>query len=159
MTGFALALAVILFLLGLAGTVLPVLPGTILIYAGMILYGLLTGFRTLSANIYLLQGMALVLTFFIDFLAANVGTKRYGGSRFATWGIFIGAVAGIIFFGPFGFIIGPSCGAVIAELLFGRKSFEQAVQAGFGTLIGVLGGTALKFIIGILMIIAFFVAI
>ena len=146
-------------LLGLAGTVLPVLPGTILIYAGMIIYGLLTGFKTLSANFYLLQGMALVLTFFIDFLFAAVGTKRYGGSRFAIWGVFLGAVVGIIFFGPFGFIIGPVCGAIIAEMIFGRKNFDQAVYAGFGTLIGVVGGTVLKIIIGILMIISFFIAI
>ena len=159
MTGFALALAILLFLLGLAGVVLPVLPGTILIYAGMILYGLLTGFKTLTANFFLLQGMALVLTFFIDYLAAVVGTNRYGGSRYASWGVIIGAVVGIIFFGPFGFIIGPFCGAVIAEMIFGRKSLEKAIQAGFGTLIGLVGGTILKLIIGLLMIVSFFIAI
>lgn len=155
---FALISAVLLFLLGLAGIVLPVLPGVILIYAGMLLYGLLTGFAALDANFYLLQGMALLLTFFVDYLAATTGTRRYGGSRRAAWGAAAGILFGFFLLGPFGMIIGPFMGAVLAELSGGKKP-EQAVRTGLGTLIGFLGGTVIKFAIALLMIIWFFVRI
>ncbi|MBS3948292.1 MAG: DUF456 family protein [Dethiobacter sp.] len=154
----ALVLAVILFVLGLAGIVLPVLPGVILIYGGMLLYGLLTGFAALDANFYLLQGMALLLTFFIDYLAATVGTRRYGGSRRAAWGAAAGILLGGFLLGPFGVVIGPFLGAVLAELS-GGKQLEQSIRIGVGTLIGFLGGTVLKFGIAGLMIIWFFVSI
>lgn len=158
MSTLALILAVVLFLLGLAGIVLPVLPGVILIYAGMLLYGLLTGFAALDANFYLLQGMALLLTFFIDYLATATGSRRYGGSRRAAWGAAAGVLLGFILFGPLGMIFGPFLGAVLAELTGGKQT-EQAVRAGIGTLIGFLGGTLLKFVIALLMIIWFFVSI
>jgi uncharacterized protein YqgC (DUF456 family) len=141
----------------LAGIVLPILPGVILIYAGMLLYGLMTGFATLDTNFYLLQGMALLLTFFIDYLATTAGTRRYGGSSRAAWGAAAGVLLGF-FLGPFGIIIGPFIGAVLAELTGGKKP-EQAVRTGIGTLIGFLGGTFLKFVIALLMIIWFFVRI
>lgn len=155
MAGTALVLAVIFFVLGLAGTVLPVLPGAILIYAGMLLYGVLTQFATLDANFFLLQGMALVIIFAVDFLATAIGSRRFGGSRYAGWGAAIGTLLGLLIFGPFGIIFGPFLGAVLAELILGKKP-DLAVRAGFGTLIGLLGGTALKLSIEILMIIFFF---
>ncbi|MBT9171906.1 MAG: hypothetical protein DDT21_00280 [Syntrophomonadaceae bacterium] len=157
MATVALVLTVLLFLLGLAGIVLPILPGVILIYAGMLLYGIMTGFAALDTNFYLLQGMALLLTFFIDYLAASTGTRRYGGSRRAAWGAAAGVLFGL-FLGPFGIIIGPFLGAILAELT-GGKQLEQAVRAGVGTLIGFVGGTALKFVIAALMIIWFFISI
>jgi uncharacterized protein YqgC (DUF456 family) len=157
MATLALVLTVLLFLLGLAGIILPILPGVILIYAGMLLYGLMTGFAALDVNFYLLQGMALLLTFFIDYLATSAGTRRYGGSRRAAWGAAVGVLFGL-FLGPFGIIIGPFLGAVLAELT-GGKQLEQAVRAGVGTLIGFVGGTALKFVIAALMIVWFFISI
>ncbi len=158
MSTLAMILAVALFLLGLAGIVLPVLPGVILIYAGMLLYGLMTGFATLDANFYLLQGTALLLTFFVDYLATATGTRRYGGSRRAAWGAAAGMLLGFFLLGPFGMIIGPFLGAVMAELAGGKQP-EQAVRAGIGTLIGFLGGTVIKFVIAALMIVWFFVSI
>jgi len=157
MATVALVLTVLLFLLGLAGIVLPILPGVILIYAGMLLYGIMTGFAALDTNFYLLQGMALLLTFFIDYLAASTGTRRYGVSRRSAWGAAAGVLFGL-FLGPFGIIIGPFLGAILAELT-GGKQLEQAVRAGVGTLIGFVGGTALKFVIAALMIIWFFISI
>jgi uncharacterized protein YqgC (DUF456 family) len=154
----AMILAVILFILGLAGTVLPVLPGAILVYGGMLLYGILTKFATLNAEFFLLQGMALLLIFAVDFLATAAGTRRFGGSRQAAWGAVIGTVVGLLAFGPFGIILGPFLGAVVAEMILGKKT-DQAIRAGFGTLIGILGGTVLKLSIEILMIVFFFLSI
>lgn len=73
----ALILSIILFIFGLLGTILPILPGAILIYGGMLLYGVMTGFETLDANFFLLQASILVLIFFIDFIASSVGTTLW----------------------------------------------------------------------------------
>lgn len=152
---FAVTIVVILFLLGLAGTVLPILPGIAFIYGGMVLFGLLTNFTTLSASFFVLQGLAVALIFAIDYLAAAAGSRRFGGSKYAAWGAVIGTIIGIFALGPFGIIAGPFIGAVIAELIMGRQP-NQALQTGFGTIIGLLGGTILKLAIEIMMIIWFF---
>ncbi|MBS3982988.1 MAG: DUF456 family protein [Dethiobacter sp.] len=157
MTELALILAVIFFILGLAGIVLPVLPGIILIYVGMLIYGFMTQFATLDANFFLLQGLVVLLASGLDFVATAVGTKRFGGSKNAVWGAVIGILIGLLLFGPFGIILGSFLGAVIAEILQG-KNMNIAIRSGFGTLIGIVGATALKIIIGVLMIIAFFLS-
>jgi uncharacterized protein YqgC (DUF456 family) len=83
----ALVLAVLLFLAGLVGTVLPVLPGAILVYAGMLLYGLMTHFKSLNAVFFILQAIVLVLIFLIDFSLrrpgqnASVAANRRPGER------------------------------------------------------------------------------
>lgn len=81
----ALILTIILFIAGLLGTILPILPGAILIYGGMVLYGFMTKFATLNANFFLLQALALVVIFSIDFLASAAGTRRFNGSKQAAW--------------------------------------------------------------------------
>ena len=154
----ALFLAIILFIAGLLGTILPVLPGAILIYCGMLLYGFITKFATLDANFFLLQALVLVLVFSVDFLASAAGTRRFNGSKQAAWGSIIGTIFGLIFFGPLGIVIGPFLGAVVAELLRGTQ-INQAIRVGFGTLIGILGGTVLKLGAEILMIVYFFMRI
>jgi len=101
------------------GTILPILPGAILIYGGMLLYGFMTKFATLDANFFLLQALVLVLIFSVDFLASAIGTRRSNGSKQAAGGAIIGTLLGLIFFGPLGIVIGPFLGAVGAELLRG----------------------------------------
>ena len=91
----ALILALVLFVLGLLGTVLPVLPGAILIYGGMFLYGVMTQFSTLDANFFLIQALILVLILAIDFLASAAGARQFQGSRQAVWGAVIGTVLGL----------------------------------------------------------------
>jgi uncharacterized protein len=154
----ALLLAVILFILGMVGTILPLLPGVILIYTGMVLYGILTGFAGLDTMFFILQGMAVVLVFSLDYLATAAGTRRYGGSSHAAWGAALGTLLGLLLLGPFGIIIGPFLGAVTVEIIRGKNT-EQAVKIGFGTLIGLVGGTVLKLGIEALMIIWFFLSI
>lgn len=154
----ALILSIILFIAGLLGTILPILPGAILIYGGMLLYGFMTKFTTLDANFFLLQALVLVLIFSVDFLASAVGTRRFNGSKQAVWGAIIGTILGLIFFGPLGIVIGPFLGAVGAEVVRGIQ-LKQAVLVGFGTLVGILGGTILKLCAEILMIVYFFMRI
>ncbi|KGP76572.1 hypothetical protein JT05_03900 [Desulfosporosinus sp. Tol-M] len=154
----ALILALVLFVLGLLGTVLPVLPGAILIYGGMLLYGVMTHFSTLDTNFFLIQALISVLILAIDFLASAAGTRQFKGSRQAVWGAVIGTFLGLLFFGPLGVIIGPFLGAVIAEFI-NSPDLNQAIRVGIGTLIGFIGGTILKLGIEIIMIIYFFIKI
>ena len=154
----ALILSIILFIAGLLGTILPVLPGAILIYGGMLVYGVMTKFATLDANFFLLQALVLVLIFSVDFLAAAAATRRFNGSKQAAWGAILGTILGLIFFGPLGIVIGPFLGAVVAELVRGIE-INQAIRVGFGTLVGILGGTVLKLCAEILMIVYFFMRI
>lgn len=158
MPAIALILAILFFIAGLLGTILPVLPGAILIFGGMLLYGIMTGFATLNATFFLLQAFTLIILFLIDFLASATGTKRYDGSTQAVWGAVIGTLLGLIFLGPLGIITGPFLGAVIVELVRGKK-IDAAIRVGFGTLIGLLGGTLLKLGVEIVMIIYFFIQI
>lgn len=158
MATWALIIAIVLFIIGLVGTVLPMLPGPILIYAGMLLYGLMTDFITLDFKFYLIQGLVFALIFFVDYLATALGTRRYGGSKQAGWGAALGMLVGI-FFAPIGIILGPFLGAVGAELLFRRTELKKAFRIGVGTLIGLLGGIVVKLGVEIIMIIYFFIKI
>ncbi|UWG95347.1 DUF456 domain-containing protein [Dehalobacter sp. DCM] len=158
METFALVIAIILFIAGLVGTVLPVLPGVILIYAGMLIYGFMTHFTTLHAYFFILQALVVIVLFMVDYFASAIGTKRFGGSKQAAWGAVIGTILGIIVFGPLGIVIGPFAGAVVTELIRGTE-LNKTLRVGFGTLIGVLGGTAVKVTAEIIMIAYFFLKI
>ena len=158
MSVFGVAVAILFFIAGLAGTVLPALPGAPLILVGMFLYGLIVDFTHLPWTFFLGQGLAVVLIFSIDYFAGAWGVSRYGGSKEAVWGSVIGGLLGLIIMGPFGLIFGPFIGAVAGELYL-KNSLEKAIKVGIGTLIGFLGGVLLKLAIEIVMIVWFFVAV
>ena len=146
-----------LFLLGLGGTVLPVLPGPLLVWLGMLAYGFFAGFSGLPVTFYLWQALAAAVAMTMDYLAGVWGTRRYGGSHAAVWGSILGGLLGVAVLGPAGIILGPLAGAVDGELLAGRTA-RQALRAGWGTLLGFLGGVAVKLAIQLAMI-AWFLAV
>lgn len=156
MNTVALVIAVIIFIVGLLGTVLPVLPGVMLIYAGMLLYGFMTGFATLNVYFFVMQGIVVGIVILVDYVASAVGTKLSGGSRQAAIGAVIGTILGLILLGPLGIIVGPFVGAVAVELSRGAAP-ARAVRVGFGTLIGTVGGTVIKLGAAVAMIVYFFV--
>lgn len=153
----AMILATILFVLGLLGTVLPVLPGAILIYGGMLLYGFMTGFSTLGVWFFIIQGLLLVATFLIDYIASAFGTRASGGSKWAAIAAAVATIPALFIFGPLGVVLGPLIGAVGIELLRGLP-IRQAWRIGIGTLLGTLGGMVFKIIIEIIMIVSFYIA-
>lgn len=155
MTVLPLVIAVVLFALGFIGTIVPMMPGVVLIWAGMLVYGLMTGFETLTLTFFILQGLAVVLVLVIDYIATAVGTRRFGGSRAAMVGAAVGLLLGLILAGPAGIIFGPFLGAFLVELLKG-VSGQKALRSSFGALIGVVGGIFLKLFIEVFMVIWFF---
>lgn len=153
---WALIAAVLLFIAGLVGTVVPMLPGPILIFGGMLFYGIVTEFYAHDSNFFLLQFMALIILFLVDYVASAVGAKSAGGTKKTAVAAALGTIVGLILVGPIGLVIGPFTAAVLAELL-GGNSGDRALRIGFGTIIGLLGGTLLKIGIELVMIGAFFV--
>lgn len=158
MSVIGMIIAVILFIVGVLGTILPALPGATMIWLGMLVYGFFTDFQNLPWTFYVGQGLAVALIFLIDYLAGIWGVKRYGGSREAVWGSILGAFLGVFALGPFGLIFGPFIGAVIGEL-YRKSSLNKALEVGIGTIIGFLGGSFIKLAIEAVMIVWFFLAV
>jgi uncharacterized protein YqgC (DUF456 family) len=158
MTVLGYVVAVLFFAAGLAGTILPALPGAPLIWLGMLLFGLIAGFGQLTVWFFIGQALAVGLVYFIDYAATAWGVKRYGGSRAALWGSLAGLGLGIIFFGPLGVVFGPFLGAVAGELAV-QKPLASAVRSGMGTMLGMAGGLVLKIVVEGGMIIWFFNAV
>jgi uncharacterized protein YqgC (DUF456 family) len=143
-------LAVLLVIGGLAGTILPAMPGVPMIFAGLLLAAWITGFEPAGAGTIAVLGAMTALAWLIDFLAAAMGAQRLGASPRAFWGAMFGAIAGM-FFGIAGIILGPFVGAVVAELSGGR-SMSDAGKAGVGAWIGTVVGAAAKLAIAFTMV-------
>jgi uncharacterized protein YqgC (DUF456 family) len=148
-----------LFLIGLAGTILPALPGNILIFAGTLVYGIFTGFE--EVTFWVLAGLAAISigAQVLDYVAEAYGAKRFGATKYGVWGAIIGGIVGLMILNIPGLVVGLFLGAVIPELLFGGRSLKGALSIGWGSLLGFLGGTFMKFILGLLMIGIFFAAL
>lgn len=146
----ALIIAFILFLIGLVGTLLPVMPGVALIWSGMLVYGLITGFEAFGWTFLLGQALIALAVLGIDYFLTAMGSKYFGGSKAALWGAAGGLLVGIFFF-PVGLLIGPFIGATLADLI-ARKNSSQAVKSGLGASIGFWTALPLKLIMEIVMI-------
>lgn len=150
-------LAAILILVGLAGTVLPALPGTPVVFAGMLLAAWAGDFALISGWTVAVLGGLTALALLADFLAGVLGAKGFGASNWALFGAAIGAVAGL-FLGLVGLILGPLAGAVAGELVAGR-GLRQATHAGFGAAVGFVVGTLAKIALSVAMLGVFVLAL
>lgn len=135
-------LAGILILVGLAGTVVPILPGVPLVFAGMLLAAWADHFQHIGAVTLTILGMLSALALLIDFIASLLGAKRVGASTRALWGALLGTMIGF-FFGLPGIVFGPFLGAAAGELTLGRE-LAHATRVGVGTWLGLLFGTLAK---------------
>lgn len=135
---------------GLAGLVLPVMPGAPLLCLGLVCAAWAEDFAYVGVGTILVLVLLTGLTYLVEFFASLVGAKRFGASRSALVGAAVGGLLGIPFGVP-GIILGPFCGAVIGELME-LKSIGQAGMVGVGTLIGLAIGVAGKLIIGMVMV-------
>jgi len=154
-----LAFAAILVVLGVLGTVLPVLPGALLVFAGLLLAAWAQDFTRVGLWGLAIIGALMALSFAVDFIASMAGAKRVGASPKALIGAAVGGLAGL-FFGLPGILLGPFIGAVLGELI-ARGGFAQAARVGVGTWLGLLVAAVAKLVIAFLMIgtfAAFYVA-
>ena len=137
-----LVLAAVLVCVGLAGSVLPALPGVPLVFAGLLLAAWAEDFERVTWITLVVLGLLTIISFVIDFAATALGAKRVGATKLAVAGALVGTVLGI-FFGPPGLILGPFVGAVAGKMLSHGK-MQQAARAGFATWMGLIFGTLAK---------------
>jgi uncharacterized protein YqgC (DUF456 family) len=147
------ALAVLLVVIGLVGTVLPVLPGTLLVFAGLFIAAWADHFAHVGVAGLAIIALLGVLAFVADFVASLMGAKRVGASPQALAGAAVGGLVGF-FFGIPGMIVGPFAGAVGGELL-AKGRLAQAGRVGLGTWLGLVAAAVLKVVLAFMMIATF----
>jgi uncharacterized protein YqgC (DUF456 family) len=151
-------LTIVLFAVGLIGTITPVFPGTTIILAAAIVHRIMLGpgnsigWRTITVLVLLT-----LATFALDVLAGYLGAKYFGATKWGTFGAILGALVGL-FFGLIGLFIGPVVGAMVGEVIAGKRMID-AGRAGWGSLLGNIGATLAKLIIALAMIIIFVVSV
>jgi len=150
-------LIIFLFLLSFVGIVMPIIPGVSLVWAGVFVYHF--GISPLSGwNFWLTMIILTLFILIVDYLASSAWVKRWGGSKAGAWAAIIGILIGPFIFGPIGVIIGPFLLVSIAEKLRG-VTWSNALKIGFASFIGLLGGSLLKVVLQLIMIVLFFMFI
>ncbi len=149
----------LLFLVGLAGTIIPLVPGLSIIIAGVLLFAFITKFAEISVVTVVILTIIALLASLIDFYAGAIGAKAAGGGKYAAIGATLGAIIGfIILFGPIGLLVGGFSGALLGALLEGRNT-GQAHYIALVSLVGTIGASATQFVVGIIIIVTFLMAI
>jgi uncharacterized protein len=155
MTVMLWVLGAVLVVVGLVGIILPALPGTVLIFAGLFLAAWADGFARVGAGTLVVIGLIGTASYAVDFVAAALGVKRLGASSRAMAGAALGTLLGL-FFGLPGVIVGPFVGAVAGELT-AHRDLARAGRAGVAAWIGFAIGAVVKVALAFSMI-AIFVA-
>ncbi len=140
----------VLFAAGLAGAVLPFLPGPLLILVGAFVYAAATGFTVVATGRLVILGVLMVFAYVLGHFASALGARRYGASRWAVIGAILGAFFGLLL-GPLGLLVGPAVGAVGFELAM-TGDVERSVRGGIGALVGLVVGAIAHFSIAVMMI-------
>ena len=132
-------------LLGIAGSFLPIIPGPITAWIGILI---LRSVPHISIDfIFLILTFCIALTIFIlDYFIPSMGAKKFGGGKGSIYGSSIGLIFGILFLGPFGLILGPFLGAFLGELLINKENEKGALKAAFGAFLGFFAGVFIKFL-------------
>jgi len=152
------SVAVILFAIGLIGTVLPVFPGTIIILAGTLLHRMMLGpAKSISWGTIAVLMVLTAVSYALDFLSGYFGARYFGATKWGMFGALLGALVGV-FFGIAGLFVGPVIGAVGGEFIAGKRMID-AGRAGWGSLLGNLGAMIGKLFIALGMIAIFFITV
>ena len=134
--------------LGIIGAFLPILPGPLTGWVGL----LLLSFTSAVPKDWTFLGITLAVAIFVwilDYFIPALGTKRFGGSKYGVYGTTIGLLIGLFSPIPFGMLIGAFVGAFIGEVSFAKKNSDKALKASFGSLLGFFVSASLKFGVGL----------
>ncbi len=137
-----IVLGVLLILIGIAGTIIPALPGVPVVYLGMILVAWGDDFSHIGWPTLTILGVLTVIAVVVDLVASVLGAKRVGASGWALFGAAVGTVVGL-FFGIIGLLLGPFVGAVLGELIAG-SNLQRSTVVGVGAWLGFLFGTVAR---------------
>ncbi len=140
----------LMIVIGFIGSVLPVLPGPPLSYAGLFVYAWWTGFDRIGWIPLVIFGALTVLTLVVDVISPALGAKGYKASKYGAWGSIIGAFMGMFVLGPIGIILGPFLGAFIGEYIH-AQNHERALRVAWGAFVGFLIGSAFRLAVVVAM--------
>lgn len=160
MTVLGNILVVLLFAIGLVGSFLPLFPGGVVIWGGILLHKLWFGADSVSWAFVVWAAVAVVVSQLLDAACTWWGARRFGASWRGALGAVLGGVVGVFTFpwlNLLGLVLGPLAGAVLAELLSDR-SLREAGRAGIGTVVGGLAAFVIRIGISFGMVLSFFLA-
>jgi uncharacterized protein YqgC (DUF456 family) len=149
---FLLILAIVCLLAGLVGCIVPLVPGPPLSWMAMLLLSLTRFGSTISWLALLLYAALVLVVTLLDYIVPAWGAKKFGGTRAGTWGAVVGMFFGL-FFSFWGIVLCPFLGALVGELIAGRRR-QHALKAALGAFLGFLFGTGLKLIVCIWITVA-----
>jgi uncharacterized protein YqgC (DUF456 family) len=155
--GLLWALSALLIVVGVAGTVLPALPGTAFVLGGIVLGAWIDDFTRVPVWVVVLCTVLAVLAWVLDYVAGLMGARRAGASKQALIGAAVGTVVGL-FMGIVGVLFMPLVGAAVGEYL-ARKDERQALHVGVATWLGIMAGLLAKVVLAFMMIGIFIVAL
>jgi uncharacterized protein YqgC (DUF456 family) len=148
---------IVLFAVGLIGTIAPVLPGTTIILVAAVIHRIMLGpEKSIGWHTIIVLLLLTLATYAIDALAGYFGAKYFGATKWGAFGAIVGALVGV-FFGIIGLFAGPVIGAVAGEFIAGKRMID-AGRAGWGSLLGNVCATVGKLIIALVMITIFLIA-
>jgi len=148
-------LSAVFLLIGFLGAVLPVIPGPILSWVGILILHF-TEYAEYSTTFLVVSAIIVIAITVLDYLIPIWGTKKFGGTKAGVTGSTVGLIVGL-FLGPVGIILGPFFGALIGELIANKDDFSKAIKSATGSFLGFLLGTGLKLAFCGMMIYYFFV--
>ena len=151
MTFLIIVFSIILLILGVIGSILPIVPGPPLSFIGLLLLHLFTPF-VMQEDYLFLFGISAALITFLDYWLQVYSVKLFGGGKASTIGVIIGILVGVFIFPPVGVLVGPFLGAYIGAIVESDFDLVKSFKIAFGSLIGFLGGTILKFVYSIVVI-------
>ena len=137
--------AIICGVVGIIGAVVPIIPGTILSYAGLVL-AFCTEHSSISEGTLWLWGAISLIVIILDYILPGYFSKVFGGSKAGIMGATIGVLIGAVVMGPIGIVMGPFVGAVVGEMINERRPLDKALIVGFGALLSFFVGTGIKLI-------------
>lgn len=147
---------ILLLLAGMAGTVVPFIPGIPLMFIGIAAYGWYDNFQTIDAQYLIVLACLTLLSVFMDYLSTMLGAKYFGSTKQGTWGAVLGTVIGLFLFPPIGIIAGPFVGAIIGESIAGKDS-RAALKVALGTVAGLFTGMLFNVILAIGIVLSFII--
>jgi uncharacterized protein len=140
-----ISLGAVFIIVGLIGCILPVIPGPPLSFFGLLLLQLKNDPPFTTEFMLIMAAITIAVTI-IDYMLPVWGAKKFGAGKWGVWGSVFGLIAGFFVFPPLGIFIMPFFGALIGELLAGKKGM-LALKASFGVFLGFIFGTLAKLII------------
>lgn len=159
--GFVWVITCLGLIIGLVGTVLPVLPGHALILAAAVWHYAAMHYWLGSADPglgwpgFIILVVLVVATQVLETTSSAIGAKYFGSTKWGMFGALAGGLVGL-FFSPIGLFLGPVIGALAAELIIARREFKPAAKSTWGTLLGTVAGLLIKVGLGLAMVVYFF---